>query len=276
MTAISSQINPLIKNGKTIYYNEEGYRTSVGYHENNKPVGHWVWYYKNEGDSSVADYRADGTKNYTRICSCEPQDKDKGIYTIVEEMPEFPGGVKEMQLFIQKTITYPASCREKSIGGKVFLKFVVSPEGKISEANVIKSSGSEVLDAEALRVINSMPLWKPGYMNGKPVFVYFNIPLNFSLDYPFFVFNATNKNENYLQGKKLIEEGNWKQASAFFEKADLTSDPDALYNLGVIAFQNKDKEKFCRCFKAVTESSSEGTLGQISNNSQKYIQKYCN
>jgi periplasmic protein TonB len=104
------------------------------------------------------------------------------IYTVVEEMPEFPGGPMEMMKYIQKNIQYPAMAREAGIGGKCFLKFVVGPEGSISDVQVLKGvPGCPDCDKEAVRVVKSMPKWKAGKMNGRAVNVYFNIPINFTI-----------------------------------------------------------------------------------------------
>ena len=274
MTTTSDIPNPLNKNGVTVYYNEEGFRTAVGHESNNKDVGHWVWYYKNETDSSVADYNSDGTKNYTRIYEGE---KAKGeVYTVVEEMPEYPGGIKEMMVFIQKNILYPSYCREKSLGGKVFIKFVVNNSGDIENVTIIKSTGVFKLDEEALRVVKLMPKWKPGYQNGKAVSVYFNLPVNFSIDSPYFIFNTFNKNPSYVVSQEPIKFGVLKDVIQSF-KGEMDSsapDLDVLYNLGVAYFVSKEKKEACRCFKKITDLSNDN-VNMISN-CKKYLEKYCN
>jgi protein TonB len=108
------------------------------------------------------------------------EEKAPEIFTVVQEMPEFPGGTMEMMKYIQKNIVYPPSAREAGISGKCFLRFVVNEDGKISSVEVLKGvPGCPECDKEAVRVIKSMPAWKPGKQNGKEVKVYFQLPVNF-------------------------------------------------------------------------------------------------
>ena len=105
------------------------------------------------------------------------------IYQVVEEMPEFPGGMGECMKFIGKNIKYPAEAIEKGIQGRVIIQMVVTKEGDIAEAKVVRSI-DPLLDAEALRVINSMPKWKPGKQKGEAVNVKYTIPVMFRLSSP--------------------------------------------------------------------------------------------
>jgi len=108
------------------------------------------------------------------------EEKAPEIFTVVQEMPEFPGGQAEMYKFIQKNIVYPPSAREAGISGKCYLRFVVNEDGKITNVEVLKGvPGCPECDREAVRVIKSMPAWKPGRQNGKEVKVYFTLPVNF-------------------------------------------------------------------------------------------------
>jgi TonB family protein len=200
--------------------------------------------------------------------------KTTEVYTVTEEMPEYPGGVQEMMNFVQNTITYPAICKEKKIGGKVFLKFIVGVDGKITDAQVLKSSGVPAMDDEALRVLSAMPAWKPGKMSNKAVPVYYNLPIAFSSPDPYFVFNVNNKNENYLNAKKSLENGDTKSAISFLKSEDLKDDLDAQYNLGVLYFWGREKENSCKCFNAVINGIADKN-SQLVINSQKFS-KYCN
>jgi len=111
-----------------------------------------------------------------------PVEAAPAVFTIVEQMPTFPGGEGELVKYLQKNINYPAMERENNIVGTVFLTFVVDPEGKISDIKVLRGvSGGPNLEKEAIRVIKSMPTWKPGKQNGKAVSVQFNLPVRFSL-----------------------------------------------------------------------------------------------
>lgn len=108
------------------------------------------------------------------------EESESPVFTIVEMMPKYPGGDKEMYAFLANNIKYPAYAKENGITGTVFITFVVENNGKISNAKILKDIGGGC-GYEALRVVNSMPKWKPGKQGGKPVRVQFNLPLNFTL-----------------------------------------------------------------------------------------------
>jgi periplasmic protein TonB len=108
-------------------------------------------------------------------------DPDEGkIFTVVEEMPSFPGGEEKLFEYLQKNIKYPAIARENGITGRVYVTFVVDKEGKIRDSKVLRGIGGGC-DEEALRVIRAMPEWKPGKQNGRSVQVQYNLPVNFTL-----------------------------------------------------------------------------------------------
>lgn len=103
-------------------------------------------------------------------------------FTVVEEMPEFPGGQADLVKFLQNNINYPQVEKEAGISGKVYVKFVVQPDGNISDVTVLKGvNGGDGLSKEAVRVVKAMPKWKPGKQNGRTVPVYFNLPISFKL-----------------------------------------------------------------------------------------------
>ena len=103
------------------------------------------------------------------------------IYVVTETMPEFPGGMQEMMRFINENIVYPVEAAQKGIQGRAICQFVVEKDGSISNVVVIRSSGDRDLDNEAIRVVQSMPQWKPGKQRGVPVRVKYTIPINFRL-----------------------------------------------------------------------------------------------
>lgn len=107
-------------------------------------------------------------------------DKGDEKYTVVEEMPQFPGGSEAMMSWIASNTNYPAEALKNKIAGIVFIAFTVSSTGKVENVKVDRSV-SPVLDAEALRVIKSMPDWKPGTQHGKPVDVQYKVPVQFLL-----------------------------------------------------------------------------------------------
>lgn len=108
-------------------------------------------------------------------------DPDDGkVFTVVEEMPTFPGGEEKLFEFIQKNVKYPAIARENGISGRVYLTFVVDKEGRIKDVRLLRGIGGGC-DEEAMRVVRSMPDWKPGRQNGRSVQVQYNLPVNFTL-----------------------------------------------------------------------------------------------
>lgn len=101
-------------------------------------------------------------------------------FDVVEEMPEFPGGMEALMTFLSRNIKYPSDAQNKGVQGRVVVQFVVNTDGKIEDAHVVRSVQSE-LDKEALRVINSMPNWKPGKQKGEVVRVKYTVPIAFRL-----------------------------------------------------------------------------------------------
>ena len=113
----------------------------------------------------------------------ESEPEEPEIFTIVEQMPEFVGGVKKMYEYLGKNLNYPAMARENNIEGKVFVTFVVLENGTISEPQIARgiAGGGAGCDAEALRVVSKMPKWKAGKQRGKSVKVRFTLPIVFKL-----------------------------------------------------------------------------------------------
>mgnify|MGYP002516962480 CR=1 FL=1 len=111
----------------------------------------------------------------------EEEEEEEVIFVVVESMPEFPGGAQAMMRYIAENIKYPVIAQENGIQGRVICQFVVEKDGKVSDIQVVRSSGEASLDKEAQRVIGSMPKWKPGKQRGKPVRVKYTLPVNFRL-----------------------------------------------------------------------------------------------
>ena len=114
----------------------------------------------------------------------EVTDKLKGtpLYEVVEQMPEFPGGGMAAALeYIQKNMQYPESAKENGTQGRAMVQFVVDKEGNVTELKVIRSVDKE-LDAEAIRLVKSMPKWKPGMQKGQAVAVKYTMPVLFKLE----------------------------------------------------------------------------------------------
>ncbi|MDD6210298.1 MAG: TonB family protein [Bacteroidales bacterium] len=118
---------------------------------------------------------------YTPPVIEEEEESSQEIFTVVEEMPQFPnGGEAGLLQYLAKSIKYPSIAQENGIQGRVICTFVINKDGKIVDAEVIRGVDPS-LDKEALRVINSMPPWKPGKQRGKPVRVKYTVPITFRL-----------------------------------------------------------------------------------------------
>ncbi|MEZ5002061.1 MAG: energy transducer TonB [Chitinophagales bacterium] len=107
----------------------------------------------------------------------EYKDKEKEIYTVVEEPPRFPGGSDAYMIYLRKNLEYPIN----KIEGDVVLKFIVHEDGSISEINVVRSLAN-LYDDEAIRLVNNMPKWFPGREKGGNVKTYYILPIRFRLD----------------------------------------------------------------------------------------------
>ena len=110
----------------------------------------------------------------------EKEEEEEQVFYIVEEMPEFPGGELALRKFLANAIKYPVIAQENGIEGKVYVSFVVGKDGQVTNARVVRSV-DQSLDKEALRVVNSLPSWKPGLQRGQPVRVAFSVPIHFVL-----------------------------------------------------------------------------------------------
>lgn len=128
----------------------------------------WVWYAVNENDHQ--DKKEESIEN-----PCEGE-----VFNTAEQMPEFSGGQSQLMNFISKNLKYPEEAEANGIQGRVTVEFIVNKDGSISDAKVPRSLDL-ALDEEAIRIVQSMPNWKPGKQHGKPVRVKFSIPVMFRL-----------------------------------------------------------------------------------------------
>ena len=130
---------------------------------------------------SVQDMSEYADVEETDVIYVEEEVEEEQIFDVVEEQPEFPGGMKELMKYFKDNIKYPRVSRDNNSQGKTFVKFTVNTDGSIQDTEVIRSSGDIYLDKEAIRVIEAMPKWKPGRQLGKAVRVKFVLPVNFRL-----------------------------------------------------------------------------------------------
>jgi protein TonB len=179
----------------------------------------------------------------TKLCLAQSVSSAEGkkdeVFTIVEEMPEYPGGIAALYKYLSGKMTYPKKAVEMNIGGKAFLKFIVEETGMVSNVQVVRSSGLAELDAEAERVVQTMEKWSPGKQQGKPVKVYYNLPISFVLNAPYHIFNAADQNEAYVRGWNNYLSGDMAGAVKAYQEA--VGDVYAWYNLGVLYFQTDKK-----------------------------------
>lgn len=111
------------------------------------------------------------------------------VYLYAEQAPEFPGGMPELMTYMSDHILYPCIAREKDASGRIVINFIIDENGYVVSPKIAKADCSadtspeacEALKQEALRVVSSLPPWKPGMQDGKPVKVYYNIPVKFVL-----------------------------------------------------------------------------------------------
>lgn len=110
-----------------------------------------------------------------------PAPKEDEVFTVVEQQPEFAGGMSALNQYLGKNIRYPAAAQRANVSGRVFVSFVVNTDGSIQDVTVLKGLGFGT-DEEAVRVVKSMPKWRPGKQSGRPVRVKYNLPINFQLE----------------------------------------------------------------------------------------------
>ena len=136
-----------------------------------------VGLYEDKGDSQEL------TVKFTPVEVEETVGEESEIFQVVEQMPQFPGGMVECMKFLAQNIKCPIEVAKSGVQGKVVVQFVVKKDGTIADSKVIRSVHPE-FDAEVLRVVNLMPKWQPGMQKGKPVDVKYTIPVNLKLPIP--------------------------------------------------------------------------------------------
>jgi protein TonB len=110
----------------------------------------------------------------------QQDDPEATPFVVVEEMPMFPGGDAALLKYIGENTNYPDIAKENNIQGRVIVRFCVTSKGGVSQVSILKGVDPE-LDAEAIRVVNTLPKFKPGKQGGKPVNVWYMVPITFTL-----------------------------------------------------------------------------------------------
>ena len=128
-----------------------------------------------------AEARADEALEFTPVeLTKEVEEAEEEVFLVVEEDPEFPGGLDALSKFIADNIKYPQLAKENNITGRVFVSFVVEKDGRVGQVKILRDIGGGCGN-EAVRVVKMMPKWKPGKQRGKAVRTQFNLPVNFDL-----------------------------------------------------------------------------------------------
>ena len=107
--------------------------------------------------------------------------KSTELFTAVEQTAEYPGGMEALGKYLQENLKYPESAQKENHSGKVYIQFIVNPDGSTTEFVVLKSTGDKNLDDEGLRVMKLVPKWTPGKQSGRVVRSRFTVPINFEL-----------------------------------------------------------------------------------------------
>lgn len=122
-----------------------------------------------------------GCKLNKQVIDHTKSDQHQGeVLVVVDEMPEYPGGIVALTNFMAQTVKYPIEAQRKGIQGRVYVNFIVEKDGSVGAVTIARGVYPD-LDSEALRVVNLLPKWKPGKENGKLVRVSYTVPINFAL-----------------------------------------------------------------------------------------------
>jgi protein TonB len=105
--------------------------------------------------------------------------EDGVVFVVVEKMPEFPDGQAAMFQYLKDNLQYPQKAKDAGITGRAICQFVINTDGTICDVEIVRSAGNELLDAEAVRLVQSMPIWTPGMQRGENVRVKYTVPVNF-------------------------------------------------------------------------------------------------
>lgn len=135
-----------------------------------------------EEEIEIEDSEADEETEYEVVEVEEEEESDEVFqFAVIEDKPEFPGGMPALMKYLAKNTKYPPIANENGISGKVYVQFVIGKDGSVSNVEIMRGR-DPYLDKEAIRVVKSLPDWKPGKQRGKPVKVSYIVPINFTLN----------------------------------------------------------------------------------------------
>lgn len=163
------------RTGKSSFWYETGVlKTEISY-KNGKKDGEFISYWENGKLKRKDNFKKGKFKNG----ECWNEFGEKIKHYDYEILPKYPGAKTKMYEFIKKNLKYPTLSKKHNLGGKVIIVFIIDETGKVTNAK-IKQSVNEEIDNEALRIINKMPRWKPGFHDGIAVSVKYSIPIVFN------------------------------------------------------------------------------------------------
>ena len=169
------------------YYEDEEEYSDEGYHKDEEEYFD-ERYHEDEEEYFDEEYHEDEEEYSDEEYSDEEYSDEKyeeedrnEVFNSVENMPEFPGGDLGLMKYLQKNVKYPAIAKEYNITGKVYVSFIVDRSGSVTNVKIVRGVDKN-LDAEAMRVVKSLPRYTPGRQRGKAVRVMFTIPINFTLN----------------------------------------------------------------------------------------------
>jgi len=142
---------------------------------NNEIVLEPIEFSTSEIENPILDFEA-----YLNILPEEKIEKEKNVFIIAEQMPEFPGGELALLKYLANSIQYPVIAMENGITGKIYVSFIINEKGGIEDVNLLRGI-DEALNNEALRVVKSLPKWQPGRQGGKAVKVRYTLPIVFEM-----------------------------------------------------------------------------------------------
>ncbi len=176
----------MLQQGNTYYYNADLFRHAPGRYRFFLTIRRYSRKYTLMAEFQLQNNAVGLLKRHSdnrQKDTLPPEEEIVGrpIYNVVDQMPEFPGGMDKLLQFINGNMQYPAEARKKGIQGRVTVQFIVDEDGHITEPNIVRSV-DPFLDKEALRIIKTLPQWKPGTLKGKAVKVKYTVPVTFRLD----------------------------------------------------------------------------------------------
>ena len=191
------------------------------------------------------------------------------IYETIDQLPEFNSGAETLEHFLNENLKYPPEAKSANIQGKVYVNFIIDKSGSVTAINIVKGV-HELLDNEALRIVNSFPKWSPGVQKGNAVSVSFNLPLNFKLrGYEAYSNIPPLALKYYKKGIKSIDKEKYEEAIKNFSEA-LKWHPkykEAYIKRAFAYHRTKNIDKACKDWRISFQ------LGE--KEMQESIDKYC-